>query len=233
MNLGCFSQQKMETLVLIDGSDSLSIVTKNYLLPYLDHLGIAYELADIKTKKLIRDAGDYSLIIIGHNMKKTKSALKLIKKIQAKGAGVVSFDPEWAPDNQTEISAARGVSQLKRALSSRALAVLFTHETDFIYKIKPDSWEAKLKLVSEGISNYYPMLMTMDDALKIVRAHKTSHLKEVEFQKKKDLVDISLVGDTDTKSYVYLFTGEKENISQRLIEIPEFKVSTNVVVSTK
>lgn len=95
MNLGCFSQQKMETLVLIDGFDSLSIVTKNYLLPYLDHFGIAYELADIKTKKLTRDAGDYSLIIIGPNMKKTKSALKLIKKIQAKGAGVVSFDPDW------------------------------------------------------------------------------------------------------------------------------------------
>ena len=108
--------------------------------------------------------------------------------------------------------------------------VLFTHETDFIYKINPDSWEAQLKLISDAISGYTPMMTTIDDALKIVRAHKTSQLREAEFKRKKDQVNISLVGKTDIKSFVYLFCGENEHISQRLIEIPEFRGSINVEV---
>jgi len=140
---------------------------------------------------------------------------------------------EWAPDNQTQISAARGVRQLKRALSSMALAVLFTHETDYIFRIKPECWEEELRLISSGISDYNPMMLTMDEALKIVRAHKTSNLSKSSFYKAKDRIDISLEGDADTKSFVYLFTGEKENISQRLVEIPEFKGSIKVTLSMK
>ncbi len=135
---------------------------------------------------------------------------------------------EWAPDNQTATSAGRGIRQLRRALSSMALAVLFTHETDFIYLIKPESWEEQFKLISRGISDYKPVMLTMDDALKIVRAHKTSHLTGSVFQKGKNSIEISLDGYTDTKSFVYLFTGENENICQKLIEIPEFKGSTKV-----
>jgi hypothetical protein len=77
------------------------------------------------------------------------------------------------------------------------------------------------------------MMLTMDEALKIVRAHKTSHLTESVFQKGKDSIDISLDGYTDTKSFVYLFTVEKENIHKRLIEIPEFNGSIKIPVSTK
>jgi hypothetical protein len=139
---------------------------------------------------------------------------------------------EWAPDNQTEISAGRGIRQLRRALSSMALAVLFTHETDFIMCINPESWEEQFSLISKGICDYSPMMLTMDEALKIVRAHKTSHLTESVFNKGNNSIDISLDGYTDTKSFVYLFTGEKENINQRLVEIPEFNGSVKVSLST-
>lgn len=140
---------------------------------------------------------------------------------------------EWAPDNKTEISAARGLRQLKRALSSMALASLFTHETDYIFKIKPESWEEQLKLISKGISDYNPMMITIDEALKIVRAHKTSHLSESDFSKGNGRIDISLEGDTDTRSYVYLFTGGNGSINQRLVEIPEFKRSIKFTFPTK
>src|SRR5665647_2887194 len=96
---GCFSQQKMGTLVLIDQSDSSSVMAKSYLLPYLDHFGIAYEIADIHTKKLSRSAGDYALMIIGHDMKHPEVDSKLVRKLQSKGAGLVSFDPDWPFNN--------------------------------------------------------------------------------------------------------------------------------------
>lgn len=140
---------------------------------------------------------------------------------------------EWAPDNKTEISAARGIRQLRRALSSMALAILFTHETDYIFKIKPESWEEQLRLISKGISDYHPMMLTIDEALKITRAHKTSHLAESVLFKGKDRIDISLDGDTDTRSFVYLFTGGNENINQRLVEVPEFRGSVKVSVQLK
>ena len=114
-----------------------------------------------------------------------------------------------------------------------ALAVLFTHETDYIFHIKPESWEEQLRLISRGINNYNPMMLTMDEALRIVRAHKTSQQTESDFLKRKDRINISLEGETDTKSFIYLFTGEKENISQRLVEITEFKGSIKVTLSTK
>lgn len=140
---------------------------------------------------------------------------------------------EWAPDNNTEISAARGVRQLKRALSSMALASLFTHETDYIFRIKPESWEEQLMLISKGISDYNPMMVTIDEALKIVRAHKTSHLSESDFSKGTGRINISLEGDTYTRSYVYVFTGGNESINQRLIEIPQFKRSIKFTFPTK
>ncbi len=140
---------------------------------------------------------------------------------------------EWAPDNQTEKSAARGIRQLKRALSSMALASLFTHETDFIYRIKPESWEEQFKIISKGISNYKPMMLNLDEALKIVRAHKTSHLAKSEFNKGTNTsnINITVEGTTDTISFAYVYTGKNGNINQRLIEIPEFKGSKMVSIS--
>lgn len=139
---------------------------------------------------------------------------------------------EWAPDNQTKKSAARGIRQLKRALSSMALASLFTHETDFIYRIKPESWEEQFKIISKGIRDYKPMMLNLDEALKIVRAHKTSQLIESVFYKENSKIILTLDGSTDIKSFAYLFTGKNENINQILIEIPHFIGSKTVSIST-
>jgi hypothetical protein len=130
---------------------------------------------------------------------------------------------EWSPDNNTMNSAKRGIRQLKRALSSMALASLFTHETDYIYRIKPESWEEQFKIISNGIKTYNPMYMTLDEALKIVRAHKTSRLLETVINAKKDRMDISMSGTADTLSFLYVFTEKNNKINQRLVEIPEFR----------
>ena len=63
---------------------------------------------------------------------------------------------EWAPDNDVEASIGRGVRQVRRALDSLALGSLFTHETDFIYKIEPDRWAEIIAGVAKGIASYNP-----------------------------------------------------------------------------
>jgi len=65
------------------------------------------------------------------------------------------------------------------------MAVLFTHETDYIYSIKPENWESEIRLVTEGIKNYNPVYLTTDEALKIVRTTKTSSISGVTFDASK------------------------------------------------
>ncbi len=129
---------------------------------------------------------------------------------------------EWAPDNQVESSAERGITELRRALSGMDLAVLFTHETDYIYRINPENWDEQMKLVAEGIRDYHPMMMTSDDALRIVRAHKTSHLVNGTFYPAGGSMSVALSGNTDTTTYLYVFKEMNGRIEQKLVEIPEF-----------
>lgn len=137
---------------------------------------------------------------------------------------------EWAPDNNVEATVSHGITQLTRALNSMALSVLFTHETDFIYKIKPENWDREIQLVTEGIKSYNPIYLTMDEALKIVRATKTSKLSKIETDKSSENIRIELTGNSDVKSYLYVFSDKKGKIDQQLIEIPAFDVRTEITV---
>jgi hypothetical protein len=129
---------------------------------------------------------------------------------------------EWSPDNNVEASVDRGIRQLTRAFGGMALAVLFTHETDFIYLIHPEKWEEELKLITKGISKYNPMYMTREESLKIVRATKTSKLEEIQINKRQGTIRTKLSGNSDVKSYFYLFTESGNQIKQQIVEIPEF-----------
>jgi hypothetical protein len=78
-------------------------------------------------------------------------------------------DYEWAPDNDVAATVGRGVRQLERAMNSLALAVLFTHETDYIYRIKPGNWNSELKQISDQIAEYKTRYMLLDDAMRLVK----------------------------------------------------------------
>jgi hypothetical protein len=136
---------------------------------------------------------------------------------------------EWSPDNDVEASVDRGIRQLTRAFGSMALAVLFTHETDFIYLIQPEKWDKELQQITEGISSYNPFYLTMDDALKIVRATKTSKLEGIEINKRKGIMKTKLSGNSDVKSYFYLFTEKEKHINQQIVEIPEFSNAVEII----
>ncbi len=95
LSAGCARQQGTTVLVLVDTADSSSVQVNSGLLPYLDHFGIVYEVADIHAEKLARPSRDYALVIIGHDMKDLAPAEKYIKALTRHGAGVISFDPDW------------------------------------------------------------------------------------------------------------------------------------------
>ncbi len=138
---------------------------------------------------------------------------------------------EWSPDNDVEATIKRGVIQLKRAFNSMALAVLFTHETDFINKIKPKNWDKELKGISKEILDYNPIYMTMDNALRYVRATKTSKFENFTFQTKNSKLIAHFTGETDIPTHFYLFTQKFNTIHSKLIEIPIFKDKISIEVN--
>lgn len=140
---------------------------------------------------------------------------------------------EWAPDNDVQATIGRGVRQLRRALDSKALAVLFTHETDFIYKIRPENWEKELKAVAEAIADYDPIYLTTDDALKIVRAYRSSKLASCTYDRSAHTVKAELTGDTDVPTSFYLYSDDGDSIGSQLVEVPVFSEKTIIEAKCK
>ncbi len=133
---------------------------------------------------------------------------------------------EWAPDNDVQATIGRGVRQLRRALDSKALAVLFTHETDYIYKIRPENWDKELKAISEQIAEFNPTYMTIDDALKVVRAHRTSKLLSCTYAPSARTVKAELTGIADVPTSFYLYSADGDGIGSQLVEVPVFSEKT-------
>ena len=135
---------------------------------------------------------------------------------------------EWAPDNDVKATAKRGLRQLKRTLDSKALSVLFTHETDYIYKIKPENWEKEIKIIAEGLKKYDPIYMTMDKALQYVRAQKTSAITSWNIKQGKKTIEINLRGHTDITTHCYIYREKEDTIQSALIEVPVFRDKTQI-----
>jgi len=129
---------------------------------------------------------------------------------------------EWAPDGDMENSAARGLRQLQRALDSFALPVLFTHETDYIYKISPEAWDAQLARIASGLSGYHPIYVTLDEGIRYVRATKTSQLASANYDPASREVAVHFSGRTDVLTHFHLFTSEQE-ITSQLVEVSRFE----------
>lgn len=130
---------------------------------------------------------------------------------------------EWSPDNNNEASAGRGITQLRRALSSMCLGVLFTHETDYIYLIEPKNWDWQLKTVTEGVSDFDPLYLTIDEALEIVRAMKTTKLNNASFSGKENKLSLNLAGNARVTTSVYVYTvGKDGSVDQKIFDIKPF-----------
>ena len=135
---------------------------------------------------------------------------------------------EWFPDADVETTVRRGVRQLRRELDSMALAVLFTHETDRIYRIPPEVWPEKIGGVAAGIADYDPIYVTLDDGARYVRATRTSRLESCAYDPCKRELTATLAGYADVDTHFQLFTEEAGEISRTLVRIPAFKGRTTV-----
>jgi hypothetical protein len=126
----------------------------------------------------------------------------------------------------------RGVRQLRRALDSMALAVLFTHETDYVYKIRPEAWAEEIAQVAAGITRYNPIYVTPDEGVRYVRATWTSRLKSCRYDVTTGEVAATFTGYTDVPTHFYLFTGSGDDITAALVEVPVFDGETVVTYPT-
>jgi hypothetical protein len=127
---------------------------------------------------------------------------------------------EWRPDNDITGSIDRGVRQLNRAIDSMALAVLFTHETDHIWKIEPENFRGGLAGVANGIANRNPIQVTMEEGVQYVRATKTSRLESARLDGGR--VTARFSGRADVPTHFHLFTERKCRIMKKLVPVRPF-----------
>ena len=130
---------------------------------------------------------------------------------------------EWAPDKDVAATVGRGVRQLRRALDSMALAVLFTHETDYIYKIRPDVWAKEMEQITAGIGGYDPIYVTLDEGVRYVRATRTSRLKSCRCDVATGEITAIFDGYADVPTHFYLFTEAGGEIAPELVGVPAFQ----------
>ncbi|MCS6847855.1 MAG: hypothetical protein RMN52_09090 [Anaerolineae bacterium] len=135
---------------------------------------------------------------------------------------------EWAPDDDVSETVGRGVRQLRRALDSMVLPVLFTHETDYIYKISPVAWEAEIKQITAAIRNYEPVFLTMDEAVRYVRALCTSRLVSANYNTRQRELAIAFQGSTDVPIQCQVFSADsssakdEDSLRPLRVEVPKF-----------
>jgi hypothetical protein len=128
---------------------------------------------------------------------------------------------EWAPDNEVTATAARAARQVRRAFDSLALASLFTHETDFIYKIRPENWRAVLEAVSRELAGDGPVMVTLDEGMRYLRAVKTARLTSATFDPHRGQVRCVIEGQADMPTSFTLF--DRQDGEGTRVEIPAFQ----------
>ncbi len=138
---------------------------------------------------------------------------------------------EWAPDADVVATVGRGVRQLRRALDSMALASLFTHETDFIYRIPPAAWDMIMRQVAGGISGYKPIYVTADEGVRYVRATRSSRLVSSRVSASGGELELTFSGRADVPTHCYVFTQADEGMVGLLAEVPAFEGEVTVPVA--
>lgn len=138
---------------------------------------------------------------------------------------------EWAPDADVAATAARGVRQLRRALDSMALAVLFTHEAQFVREIPPAAWDEALARVAAGIAAYRPILVTLDEGARYVRAAHTGRLAAWDYDPATGRASATLRGSADIPTHVYVFDQDDEALAGRLADVPAFDGQMTVALA--
>jgi hypothetical protein len=131
---------------------------------------------------------------------------------------------EWSPSgDDIQGTVNRGVRHLRRAMNSMVLPTLFTH--DNYLEMSEESWTAIISGVTSAVSSYSPEYRSMDYAVQYIRAKSNISITNV--TETENLVNITYAGTNDMDTRCYLFTGSGNQITHRLITLPQ--ISTGPV----
>jgi hypothetical protein len=129
---------------------------------------------------------------------------------------------EWCPDNyDLPGSIARGTQMVKRCLDSMVMPCAYTHEW-YISPISATNWQTILQGITNNLAPYAPIYVTLDFASQYVRATRTSRLLAGDYQPSSGLLTLTLSGQTDLDTSVYVFNGADSSISSSLVTVPAF-----------
>lgn len=134
---------------------------------------------------------------------------------------------EWVPmEDAMSHTIAQGVRQLTRSLGSMVLTTLFTHQFHF-EAVSSGSWRTMMSEITSGISKFNPEFRSMDYAVQYIRARNNIDITNV--SEDGDLVNITYTGTNDMDTRCYVFTEAGNQISYKLVLLPEI-VSGTVTV---
>ena len=134
---------------------------------------------------------------------------------------------EWYPSSHVEESIGRGVRQTLRALDSKVLATLFTHEQN-IQPILPNDWMDIMAGVVAELEPHGPIYVSQDHAVGYVRALHTSTLEQGLYTQQSLHLVLTFTGKADRTTVVYLFLDSGNEISETAIDVPAFEGSIQV-----
>jgi hypothetical protein len=137
---------------------------------------------------------------------------------------------EWYPNNEDIPGTAwRGIAELRRAMDSKVLATLFTHEL-YIQPFNASDWQTALSAITSGLSAYNPVYTTMDYACQYVRALHTSEILCSVMPDSHNLVT-TLVGLTDLPTSFDLYTEANGQICSAPVGVSNFFLGNIVTCS--
>jgi hypothetical protein len=105
---------------------------------------------------------------------------------------------EWHPGPDVQWSIDTGVAWLRRSLDSMELATLFTHEYD-LDDINNTEWGLMMQGISQGISGYNPLYVSMDYACQYLRATHNSQITAGSYSASGNAVTTDFSGTMDRR----------------------------------
>jgi ferredoxin len=90
------------------------------------------------------------------------------------------------------------------------------------------TWNLELKGISEGIAEYQPRYMLLDDAMRLVRTYHTARPESVSFNSGNGKMSIRFKGYSDVLTSITIFTENEDSITTEYLNIKPFQNDTIV-----